>query len=865
MCYDISVWEFMFTKERYSLKKKALNKKKFAGAALALGLIVPQVTPSITYANVMDKDIVKLRIMETTDIHVNLANYDYYQDTATDKYGLAKTATLIKQARTENPNNLLFDNGDLIQGNPLGDYVAKEDPLQNGETHPVFKAMNLLDYDTGNIGNHEFNYGLDFLETSLKGSNFPYVNANVYVDDKDNDPTNDKNYFEPYQILDRTVVDADGEQHAIKVGVIGFVPPQIMQWDKANLEGKVIAKDIIETANKFVPEMKEKGADIIVAIPHSGIGTVTQEGMEENATYDLSKVEGINAILFGHSHGVFPSESYAGIEGVDLTKGTINGVPSVMPGSWGDHLGLVDLELELKDGKWNVINSEASTRSILNEDGTPAVEADQAILDAVKEDHDATIDWVRSAVGMTTAPINSYFALVEDDPSVQIVTNAQKWYVEKYIQGTEYDGIPVLSAGAPFKAGTRSNPDYYTDIPAGEIAIKNVSDLYLYPNTLQAVLLTGADVKEWLEMSAGQFHQIDPAKTEEQNLVNGEYRSYNFDVIDGVTYEIDVTKPAKYDAEGALVNKDSSRVKNLQFDGKPIDPKQQFIVATNNYRASGKFPGVKQSEIIIQSPDENRNVIIDYIMEQKTINPEADGNWSFAPINGNVNAVFETSVKAQDTIKDSSTYKFLGKQDNGFGKYSIKFKESDTPVPGKAFTDVKEDHWANEFVYPLVEAGIVNGRSETTFDPHGKVTRGEYAALIARTFNLSPVGPGHFKDVTGVLADEIQAVYEAGITTGVSKDKFAPKLEISREEMAAMLVRAYKTMLDEDFEPAVDNPFKDAKDTSSMFEDDVLAAYELGFMEGRGQSMFAPKGKATRAEAAKTVYKIMVENTSKEN
>lgn len=664
--------------------KNTSNKKKvIAGSALALGLLIPQATPSITYADVMDKDIVKLRILETTDIHVNIANYDYYQDTVTDKYGLAKTATLIKQARAESQNSLLFDNGDLIQGNPLGDYVAKEDPLQDGEIHPVYKAMNLLDYDAGNVGNHEFNYGLDFLGTSLKGSNFPYVNANVYIDDQDGNPDNDKNYFKPYEILDRTVVDEDGEEHAIKVGVIGFVPPQIMQWDKGNLEGKVVAKDIIETANKFVPQMKAEGADVIVAIPHSGIGNVTQEGMEENATYDLSKVEGINAILFGHSHGVFPSDSYSGIEGVDVKKGTINGVGSVMPGSWGDHLGLVDLELELKDGKWDVTNTQASTRSILNPDGTPAVEADQSILDAVKEEHEATIEWVRSAVGETTSPINSYFALVSDDPSVQIVTNAQKWYVEKYIQGTEYADIPVLSAGAPFKAGTRANPDYYTDIPAGEIAIKNVSDLYLYPNTLQAVLLTGADVKEWLEMSAGQFNQIDPLTSEEQNLVNGDYRSYNFDVIDGVTYEIDVTQPSKYDAEGVLVNKDSSRIKNLKFKGKAIDPNQKFIVATNNYRASGKFPGVKNSEIIVKSPDENRNVIIDYIMEKKTIDPQADGNWSFAPVKGDANIVFETSMKAQNYIHDARKYKFLGEQESGFGKYSIKLKESDGTNPGQ--------------------------------------------------------------------------------------------------------------------------------------------------------------------------------------
>ncbi len=596
--------------------------KWITGTSLALTLLAPNVHS----AKAAETDLVNLRILETTDIHVNLANYDYYQDAETDKYGLVKTASLIKQARTEAKNSLLFDNGDLIQGNPLGDYVAKIDPLQPGETHPVYKAMNLLDYDAGNIGNHEFNYGLDFLKTSLSGSNFPYVNANVYVDDG----TGEKNYFKPYEILDREVVDEDGETHSIKVGVIGFVPPQIMQWDKANLEGKVVTKDIVETAHHFIPKMKADGADIIVAIPHSGIGTVTSEGMEENATYDLSKVDGIDAILFGHSHGTFPSAAYDGIEGVDTTNGTINGIPAVMPGYWGSHLGLVDLQLQHAEGKWTVLNGKSSTRGIADKDGKPLVARDEEVYKAIEDDHQHTIDWVRSAVGETTAPITSYFSQVKDDPSIQIVTNAQKWYVEKYIQGTEYENIPVLSAGAPFKAGTRGDPTYYTDIPQGELAIKNVADLYLYPNTLQAVLIKGSDVKEWLEMSAGQFNQIDPKKRGEQSLINQEFRSYNYDVIDGVTYEIDVTKPAKYDTDGNVINPKSQRIKNLKFNGKKIDPKQSFLVATNNYRASGggHFPGIDGTNIAIQAPDENRNVVIDYIMEQGSINPEAEENWS---------------------------------------------------------------------------------------------------------------------------------------------------------------------------------------------------------------------------------------------
>ncbi|USK91638.1 bifunctional 2',3'-cyclic-nucleotide 2'-phosphodiesterase/3'-nucleotidase [Rossellomorea marisflavi] len=653
--------------------------KWITGTSLALTLLAPNVHS----AKAAETDLVNLRILETTDIHVNLANYDYYQDAETDKYGLVKTASLIKQARTEAKNSLLFDNGDLIQGNPLGDYVAKIDPLQPGETHPVYKAMNLLDYDAGNIGNHEFNYGLDFLKTSLSGSNFPYVNANVYVDDG----TGEKNYFKPYEILDREVVDEDGETHSIKVGVIGFVPPQIMQWDKANLEGKVVTKDIVETAEHFIPKMKADGADIIVAIPHSGIGTVTSEGMEENATYDLSKVDGIDAILFGHSHGTFPSAAYDGIEGVDTANGTINGTPAVMPGYWGSHLGLVDLQLQHADGNWTVLNGKSSTRGIADKDGKPLVARDEEVYKAIEDDHQHTIDWVRSAVGETTAPITSYFSQVKDDPSIQIVTNAQKWYVEKYIQGTEYENIPVLSAGAPFKAGTRGDPTYYTDIPQGELAIKNVADLYLYPNTLQAVLIKGSDVKEWLEMSAGQFNQIDPKKRGEQSLINQEFRSYNYDVIDGVTYEIDVTKPAKYDADGNVINPKSQRIKNLKFNGKKINPKQSFLVATNNYRASGggHFPGIDGTNIAIQAPDENRNVVIDYIMEQGSINPEADGNWSFSPIKGPATVTFESSPKAKEYIKDSRTFKYIETKEDGFAKYTIKLKNSGKDEQPKGF------------------------------------------------------------------------------------------------------------------------------------------------------------------------------------
>ncbi|OCA88262.1 hypothetical protein A8F94_10710 [Bacillus sp. FJAT-27225] len=223
---------------------------------------------------------VDLRIMGTTDIHTHLVNYDYYKDAPTDEYGLAKTATLIKQARAEAKNSLLFDNGDLIQGNPLGDYKAKVDVLEDGEVHPVFEAMSLLGYDAATLGNHEFNYGLEFLDEVLDDAPMPYVNANVFKDDGDSNPSNDVNYFKPYQIINKKVKDNSGKTQVIKVGVIGVVPPQIMTWDKANLEGKVITKDIVKSVETNIPKMKKEGADLIIVLAHTGMGDAGYKEMD---------------------------------------------------------------------------------------------------------------------------------------------------------------------------------------------------------------------------------------------------------------------------------------------------------------------------------------------------------------------------------------------------------------------------------------------------------------------------------------------------------------------------------------------------------------------------------------------------------
>jgi 2',3'-cyclic-nucleotide 2'-phosphodiesterase/3'-nucleotidase len=634
-----------------------------------------------------------LAVLETTDLHFNVRSYDYFKLAEDKSYGFERTATLVRAARKEFANTLLVDNGDTIQGTALADYEATVNPIACTQQLSMYKAMGALGFDAGTLGNHEFNYGLPFLNQVLgggldvdgvdatkkcAGAGYPAVLANVYSS------KTRKPLVQPYTILERKIIatGSDGKSVTlpIKVGVIGFTTPGIMNWDKRYLEGKVYTEGAVESATKYVPELRAKGADVVVALLHGGLDSGAYSPTMENPGLYVSKVPGIDAMVMGHQHSVFPDTAATPAfsqPGVDNKAGTINGVPAVMASSWGKALGVIQLSLQW-DGKAWAVNKGASKSELRNiQTGKDAagkavyVDADPAVAPLIESQHQAAIQYVKTPIGNTDFRMSTLFADVGDPGAIQIVNQAQRDYVAAYIQANlpQHKDLPVLSVSAPFKSGFQGGADY-TDVAAGPLAIYNAADLYLYPNTVYAVKVNGADIKGWLEAAAKRFNQIDPAKTGEQQLIST-FPGYNFDMFTtaDVQYEIDVTQPV------------GSRIKNLTYLGKPIDAAKEFVIATNNYRAtSGKsfIDKLDGSGTIWASPDANRDVVIDYVRRNANVTRAANGaakSWRFTQVKTAGDVVFSSGANALSVAQAAGlTNVSLLAADDGSGKGTSKYK-----------------------------------------------------------------------------------------------------------------------------------------------------------------------------------------------
>ncbi len=598
---------------------------------------------------------VHIRILATTDLHMTLTGFDYYADKTDPTIGLTRTASAIRNARqqVEDSLTLLFDNGDALQGTPIGDWA-----VENEGPHPMMHAFKALEYDAIGLGNHDFGFGLDVLERVIGQAPCPVICSNLtHVDDR-----------QPWLrsvVLTRSIV----QDEAIRIGVLSVLPPQTTMWEAHHLQDTVIAEDILTAARRTAEALRARGCDLVIALAHSGLEQSAAQPGLENAVIPLAAIEGIDAIIAGHTHLSLPGAAHHGLDGVDAENGLVHGTPVVMAGSAGSFLGVIDLHLtkSLK-GRWQIMDHHCSLVATADE----VEDEDLSVL--FKPAHLATRKMMAEPVSHTTQSLHSYFSFCAPDRGLALVATAQAAGLRPYLHGTAFAGVSILSAVSPYKFGGRAGPRNYTDVPVGEICLRHVADLHVFPNELRAVEITGAQLRDWLEMSASVFNQIHPDTQAE--LTDSHRAGHNFDVVFGVTYQIDLSSPARFDSNGALTDPAAQRVRDLCFDGQTVREDQSFVVALNNYRASGggHFPFVDKARTIPLPSRDIKEILRDYLSDRLPADPldQAPYPFSLTPLNG-AKTILRTGSGALKYLPELCAYspELLGPDTEGFERIRL--------------------------------------------------------------------------------------------------------------------------------------------------------------------------------------------------
>ncbi len=624
--------------------------------------------------------MLRLRILQTSDLHGALRGFDYLADEPSHVMGLSRTATLIRTARAQAANSLLFDCGDFLQGSPVCDFAAERAHDRCDATHPMIAAMNTLDYDAATIGNHDFNHGADFLFDTLEKASFPIVSAN-FLDAVNTDDTGGP-IFNPFIRLNRELTDKNGKPCDITIAVIGCLPPQSLAWDHS-LSGRFTVTDMVQSVREQAALARASGADLVIVLAHTGIDPKAPAQNAENALIALAALDDVDVVLGGHTHMVFPSCAAPTHPAIDAVRGLIHGKPVLMPGFWGNHLGQLDLDLARDDtGAWRLTGSRAKALPLSRRDANGQMihttSEDPNLLTTTEEDHRATLRHIRQPAGETATSLHSFFSLVANDAAVQLVAEAQSDYLAYAIKNTALDGLPILSSAAPLKTGRRSGPQHYTHIPVGPLTRRSLADLYYYPNTLCALHLSGARLCDWLEHSAGLFNQITPGQNANTPLLNEHFPGYQFEVICGLTYEIDLSKPPRFNAKFTLANPQARRIRNLRWQGRPVHDNDEFLLATNSFRAYGIgldlfAPDNSPSpEIVYEASLSSRSILLDFIRRSSPLKRTVQRVWSFAPMQG-ATAWFDTAPQARAYLDDPvlPPLQDLGDTPKGFARFQI--------------------------------------------------------------------------------------------------------------------------------------------------------------------------------------------------
>jgi 2',3'-cyclic-nucleotide 2'-phosphodiesterase/3'-nucleotidase len=531
-------------------------------------------------------------ILSTTDMHGRIFPIDYYTNKY-DNVGIAKVATLIKEARKNDPDLLLLDSGDTIQGTPLEYFHNKRN---NTPPDPMMLAMNALHYDAMTVGNHEYNFGLQVLEKARSEAKFPWLSANTYNQGATGTaPT----HYLPYIVK---------EVQGVSIGVLGLTTPGIPNWEnKPNYEGLEF-KETVSEAQKWVAVLRQKEkVDVVVIAMHMGLEQDLRTGIpspsqvpNENAAIAIAQqVPGVDVILMGHTHRDVPSLSVRNTAAPIAFGGQFTWYPDVLltqANRWASHMARVDLYLEKNDsGQWKVVMKSARTIPV-----TEKTEIDPEIAKLGEPYDKETQAWLGRAIGESTTELNANGCRFHDSAIIDLIQRVQ---LEA--------GDAEVSMAACFNPTAR--------IPKGPVTVRDIAGLYEYENTLMTLELTGQQLKDALEHSARYFKEYQPGKSL-NDLVDTRIPGYNFDVAQGVSYDIDLTKPI------------GQRIQNLSFKGAPLSATQKLKVVTNNYRVNGGggYTMFKDARVIYRSSAEVRELIIDWVEKHKTIPTETDNNWKIS-------------------------------------------------------------------------------------------------------------------------------------------------------------------------------------------------------------------------------------------
>ena len=530
-----------------------------AATAVAFACARPTVTDRAPAAAApAPADSLDLVIASTTDVHGWLRGWNYYDNAPDSTRGLTRAATIVDSVRGANPGRvILVDAGDLLQGNPLA-YVAAR--ITGDSVSPIVAAMNAMRYDASAIGNHEFNYGVDYLNAAVAHARFPFLSANTVL------PSGARAY------RGWTIVERAG----VRIGIVGATTPGVMVWDRENVRGRIEVRDIVASVRAAVAEVRAAGATVVVLTMHSGLGgpssydTLSAHVPAENVAERVARdVGGIDLIVFGHTHR----------EVADTVIGT---TMLVQPRNWATSVSLVHLGLHRDNGLWRVRTHRGAIVRAVGHAESPR------LLEVTAPAHQATVAYVTAPIGSTPVAWRGDSARVADTPLLDFVLE-----VERRATGAD------LATTAAFALDAR--------LDSGVVTAAQLARLYPYDNTLRAIRVSGRQVRDYLEYSARYYRTLGG----DSAIVDASIPGYNYDVLAGADYSIDLTQPP------------GGRVTRLMVNGRAVMPADSFTMALNNYRQTGGggYAMLRDAPVVYDRQQEIRQLLIDEVRRRRVILP----------------------------------------------------------------------------------------------------------------------------------------------------------------------------------------------------------------------------------------------------